>query len=144
MDTTLMDMTAEALLKQHGLRKTSIRIEILDLFRQQPHALSASDLERTLTHYDRVTVYRTLNAFEASGLIHQVPDEGYGVKYALCSPSCPDQTHDDEHVHFICQRCRHTFCLEEVHIPTVELPGEYAIQGFRYTVSGVCKECNIK
>ena len=91
-------MTAEALLKQHGLRKTSIRIEILNLFRQQTHALSASDLERTLPHYDRVTVYRTLNAYEASGIIHQVPDEGYGVKYALCSPGCPDQTHDDEHV----------------------------------------------
>lgn len=147
--------TAVALLKQHGLKKTPVRLTILRLFIQHDFALSASDIESLLKDSrnrvslggnppDRVTVYRTLSSFEEKGIIHKAPDEGYGVKYALCSEHCPDGAHDEMHVHFICNTCNHTYCLEDTHIPMIKLPGDYAVEGFSYTVNGVCKSCKIE
>ncbi len=170
--------TAVALLKQHGLKKTPVRLTVLRLFMQHNFALSARDIESLLDDNhgqvslddnslggnppdrvspggnppdrvspdrvspDRVTVYRTLGSFEEKGIIHKAPDEGYGVKYALCSDHCPDGAHDEGHVHFICHTCNHTYCLEDTHIPMIKLPSSYAIEGFSYTINGVCKTCN--
>lgn len=139
------NQNVEDLLKQHGLKKTPIRIEMLKLFMEHSFALSASDIEsRMKAGHDRVTIYRALNSFEENGILHKAPDDGYGVKYALCSEHCPDNAHEDHHVHFICHECNHTYCLEDVHIPMVKLPGDYAVEGFSYTINGVCKECKMK
>ena len=140
----------EELLQQRGLKKTPVRLAILRLFIQHNFALSASDIEVLVkARYDRiqpdrVTVYRTLSTFEKSGIIHKAPDEGYGVKYALCSEHCPKNAHEDAHVHFICHQCNHTYCLEDTHIPMIKLPGDYAVEGFSYTINGVCKTCKME
>ncbi len=133
---------AEELLSNHGLKKTPIRIAMLKFFMEHQFALSASYIESNMKAMsDRVTIYRALSSFEEKGILHKAPDDGYGVKYALCSEHCPDNAHEDHHVHFICQECSNTYCLEDVHIPMVKLPEDYAIESFTYTINGVCKAC---
>ncbi len=140
-----MEKSVESILKKHGLKKTPLRLEMLDLFMNNHFALSASDIESRLkANHDRVTVYRALNAFEENGILHKAPDDGYGIKYAMCSDNCPDQAHEDHHVHFICHECHHTYCLDHVHIPMIKLPEDYAVDTFTYTVNGVCKACKTR
>ena len=73
---------AEHKLKLLGIRKTPIRIEMLDIFiGSAGKALSNKDIELDLEDPDRITVYRTLKTFEQKGLIHQVMDGTGAVSY---------------------------------------------------------------
>lgn len=130
------------LLHDHGLKKTPIRTEMLDLFMNHDYALSASDIiGRMKGENDRVTVYRALVSFEEHGILHKASDDGQGVKYALCSHSCPDEAHDDQHAHFVCDECHKTYCLDDVAIPEVEVSNEFSVDRVNYTLRGICKEC---
>ncbi len=137
-----MNSKAEDLLMTHRVRKTKIRLEVLDFFLSKTYALSHSEIENAINQsYDRVTIYRTLKSFEEQGLIHKVLDESGTAKYALCASHCVSHKHNDTHVHFSCESCGHTFCLESVPVPPIQLPADYQLIGYNFLVQGVCKDC---
>ena len=130
------------LLHSHGLKRTPIRTEMLDLFMNHDFALSASDLvSRMKVENDRATVYRALASFEEHGILHKASEDGHGIKYALCTDNCSDEAHQDHHAHFICDVCSHTYCLEEITVPDVEISKEFLVVRTDYTFRGICKEC---
>lgn len=130
------------LLRSHGLKKTPIRMEMLELFMENDFALSASDLMGKMnTNQDRVTIYRALTSFEENGILHKASEDGQGAKYALCSHSCPDESHAEKHAHFVCDECHHTYCLDEVAVPEIEISKGFSVNRVNYTMSGICKEC---
>jgi len=129
-------------LKDHNLRSTSSRSEILRLFEKSSHALSYSDIEREVSSsFDRVTVYRTLRTFLDRGMIHKVLDDGGSLKYALCSEHCRVADHHHDHVHFKCSVCGDTQCLDEVEIPSVKLPKGYKAKEVNLLIQGTCVKC---
>ncbi len=129
------------LLKGHKLRITDCRIDVLENFYKENHALSFKDLEDNLDDYDRVTLYRTLNSFIDKGLLHRIPSEDGFASYGLCLDECTDSSHHHDHVHFKCSVCGHIECLPDHHVPKVKLPG-YKIEEQNLIVSGVCMDCN--
>jgi Fur family ferric uptake transcriptional regulator len=137
-----MGKVSENLLAEHQVRKTKIRVEILDFFLSKKYALSHGEIEEAIDpSYDRVTIYRTLKSFEEQGLIHKVLDESGTAKYALCADHCVGHKHHDSHVHFSCTKCGHTFCLEEILIPEIKRPINYQLTGYNFLVQGICKDC---
>lgn len=133
---------AEEILSEHGLKRTPIRIEMINLFLKNPHALAHRDIEGRLhIDHDRVTVYRALDTFEKSGILHKVPDSNNEVKYGLCSNHCTEQGHRDSHVHFICHKCLKTFCLNDVHVPAIKVPTDFSVEDYSFTITGLCKKC---
>lgn len=129
------------LLRAHGLRKTALRVEILNLFMEHNFALSASDISAKMTpRPHRVTIYRTLNSFEAHGIFYRVLDV-QGIKYAMCNSYCSDKPHTDKHAHFVCDECHKTYCLKDVEIPQIEISQEFSVSRVNYTLNGLCKEC---
>jgi Fur family transcriptional regulator, ferric uptake regulator len=134
---------AEEILLEHGLKRTPIRIEMIGLFLKHSHALAHRDIEDSLNiGHDRVTIYRALDTFEKSGILHKVPDSNNEVKYGLCSDNCTADLHQDSHVHFICQKCHKTFCLKDVHVPAIKIPAEFTVKDYNFTLTGVCKKCS--
>lgn len=135
-------MIKEDILRERGLSVTEGRLRILSLFLDAPGALAHSDIERqTGTGLDRVTVYRTLQAFVDKGLIHQIPTTDNSVLYALCRHKCSHDHHQDDHVHFICNVCDKTMCLDEVTVPRVKLPKGFRPDRSAMVVTGVCRQC---
>lgn len=137
-------MTGEIkdILKQNRLSITGSRQKILELFLSKNGALSHADIEKkTGESFDRVTVYRTLQTFVESGIIHLIPTTDNSIKYALCKNDCAPGHHHDNHVHFICDECSKTICLEEVTIPSVKLPKGFTPQHSEMVVTGICGEC---
>ena len=137
-------MTARVkdILKHNRLSITDSRQKILQLFLSKNGALSHADIEkRTGESFDRVTVYRTLQTFVESGIIHLIPTTDNSIKYALCNNDCAPGHHHDNHVHFICDECNKTICLEDVTIPSVKLPKGFTPQHSEMVVTGVCREC---
>ena len=130
------------ILRKNQLSVTEGRKRILELFLSSEGALAHADIERrTGENFDRVTVYRTLNTFVERGIIHQIPTTDNSVLYALCKDNCGEGHHHDNHVHFICETCGRTTCLEEVTVPEVKLPRGFNPRHAEMVVSGICGDC---
>ncbi len=130
------------ILKQSGLSITESRRKILELFYDNEGALAHADIEKkTAAAFDRVTVYRTLQTFVDKGIIHQIPTTDNSVLYALCRHNCEQGHHHDEHVHFICNNCDKTICLDDVTVPEVKLPKGFKKKQAAMVVTGVCGDC---
>ncbi len=135
------DKTAD-ILKQNRLSITDSRLNILKLFLKQDGALSHADIEKnTGESFDRVTIYRTLQTFVEKGIIHLIPTKDNSIKYALCKNDCAPGHHYDNHVHFICEECNKTICLDGVDVPVVKLPKGFKPQHLEMVVTGVCGDC---
>lgn len=130
------------ILKQNRLSITGSRLNILGLFLKREGALSHADIEKNSAEtFDRVTVYRTLQTFVEKGIIHLIPTTDNSIKYALCKGDCAPGHHHDNHVHFICDECSKTICLEGVNIPIVKLPKGFTPQHAEMVVTGICGDC---
>jgi len=135
-----MQKKTNDILKQNRLSVTDSRLKILELFLLKNGALSHADIEKTIS-FDRVTVYRTLQTFVEKSIIHLIPTTDNSIKYALCKNDCAPGHHHDNHVHFICDECEKTICLDDVTIPAVKLPKGFTPQHSEMVVTGVCGEC---
>ena len=137
-----MDARIEDILKRNLLSVTGGRKKILELFLRNAGALSHGDIEKKAGEkFDRVTVYRTLQVFLEKGIIHNIPTADNSTLYALCKDDCSEGHHHDNHVHFVCNDCGNTVCLENVTIPSVKLPKGFTSSQVDVVVSGTCREC---
>ncbi len=132
----------EEILKKNHLSVTGSRQKIMQLFLNSNDALAHADIEKkTGESFDRVTVYRTLQSFVEKGIIHLIPTRDNSIRYALCKDDCEEGHHHDNHVHFICEECSKTICLDDVTIPQVKLPKGFTPQHAEMVVNGICGEC---
>ncbi|NVK28097.1 MAG: transcriptional repressor [Flavobacteriia bacterium] len=129
------------ILKSHGLRSTAIRRDVIQYFLNEGKAVSHQDVEGSMPKADRVTLYRTLTSLEESGIIHQVIDDDSVKKYALCGTECSGDHHHDNHVHFKCEKCNDTVCLEDIKIPHINLPHGYKVNSGNLLLMGTCQAC---
>lgn len=132
----------EEILKKNNLSVTDSRQKIMQLFLNTNGALAHADIEKkTGESFDRVTVYRTLQSFVEKGIIHLIPTRDNSIKYALCKDDCEAGHHHDNHVHFICDDCNNTICLDDVTVPHVKLPKGFTPKHAEMVVNGICEEC---
>jgi len=131
-----------ALLRRNQLSVTEGRRRILEVFMESGIALSHHDIEeKTSERLDRVTVYRTLQTFLEKGIMHTIPTTDNSVLYALCKDSCGAGHHHDDHVHFVCEVCGTTSCLDGLTIPFITMPEGYQVSQVNMVVNGKCKAC---
>ena len=136
-------MGTAKVLHDHQLRTTTVRKEVLDLFFERGHALSEKDLEHDLSEScNRVTIYRTLKTFLEKGIVHKVLDDNNIVKYALCLSGCSEMQHRHEHVHFKCEDCGNTVCLESIPVQEIALPKGFSKKESNMLIIGQCNRCN--
>lgn len=129
------------ILESHNLRTTDCRKKVLRFFMNREAALSQSDLENQFKQYDRVTLYRTLNSFLASGIIHKIPNYQGVATYGLSRETCSPNDHDDNHIHFKCNHCGQIQCLDDKLVPEVTVPKGYKIEAVNMIVDGICAQC---
>ena len=129
-------------LKRNQLSITDSRKKILELFYQSKGALAHFDIEhQSGTEFDRVTIYRTLQTFVEKGIIHSIPSADNSIKYALCKEECGGGHHHDDHVHFMCDHCGTTYCLDHITVPALQLPAGFSVTQTDVIVSGKCLKC---
>lgn len=140
-----MDNRTVEILRRNRLSVTNIRKKILSLFLTNTGALAHADIEhKTGEKFDRVTVYRTLQAFVEKGIIHTIPTSDNSIKYALCKNDCFEGHHQDNHFHFVCTACGKTECMDDIIIPVVKLPKDYTARNVEIVVNGLCSHCRKK
>ena len=129
------------ILKSHNLRITDCRLDVIDFFIKAKNALSRGDLEAQFKKYDRVTLYRTLNSFLDSGILHKIPNSMGIAAYGPCHETCSPEKHNHNHIHFKCNDCGQIECIEDEKVPNVSVPDGYQIESVNLIVDGVCAAC---
>jgi len=134
--------TVEAILQRHQLKNTKIRHAVLGLLMQSEGGLSHQDLSRSLeVDFDRVTLFRTLHAFEENGILHKIIDLNGTARYAYTEPS--GQEHSHSHAHFMCEICGQVVCLDETFLLNeVKVPAGFEKKSIDVQVKGTCAKCN--
>lgn len=137
---------AAELLRGAGLRRTPVRLGVLDVLARAGGPLGVPQIiERLPDHTDAVTVYRTLNTFTRKKLVHRVHGEDRTWRYALSGS--PLQTPAHQHPHFVCDECGTVECLAEALIPRTFVPSlrvgsRYAVRYPEVVLHGLCPKCH--
>ncbi|MBR6931051.1 MAG: transcriptional repressor [Bacteroidales bacterium] len=128
-----------ALMQEHGIRPTANRIIVAKALAEESRPLTMTELDDRIGSIDKSGIFRTLTLFKEQHLVH-VLEDGEGVRYELCH-SHDHSIDNDMHVHFHCEHCGQTICLEDLPIPEVTLPDGYEVQSANFVLKGICPKC---
>lgn len=130
------------LLKSKKIRETPFRLKVVEILLDKENPITLEELENKLESFDRITLYRTIKTFKNNGLIHEIKIADEPKKIALCSLKCTNEKHIHhlEHIHFFCEVCKETYCLDNIKIPNIEVPN-YIVSSFDFTAKGTCEKC---
>lgn len=128
-------------LLDRGVKPTANRLLVLRALMEARRPMSLQELDYAILTMDRSSVFRVLKLFADSLVAHVIDDGSGSMKYELCHGHghCSP---DDMHMHFYCEACHRTFCLEEAHIPQVRLPKGFVARYFNFVVKGECPDCS--
>jgi len=128
----------KGLLEQKGLKKTKVRMALLQHFMNMKHAQSYNDLQAAFVNQvDKSTLYRSLASFEKTGIIHRINDHSGIAKYAFGEP--PSQ--GKEHAHFVCEHCETVYCMEELAPLQLNVPKGFKTNKVQTILRGICADC---
>jgi Fur family ferric uptake transcriptional regulator len=128
------------LFTRHGLKPTANRVIVVKALAQAGRPLTLSELVDEVRTIDKSNIFRALTAFREHHLVHVIEDGGDAVRYELCNSREEDEDLD-LHVHFYCENCHRTFCLENTPIPPVALAEGFQRHSANYVVKGLCPDC---
>lgn len=130
-------------LESKGIRPTANRILVMKTLMGEQNPQSLSNLERKMVSMDKSSIFRTLTLFLEHDVVHAFED-GRGV---LCYELCEEKgacDHHDGHIHFYCESCQRSFCMEDIHIPSFELPEGFYPHSISFVIKGECTDCRKK
>ena len=135
------DAQLEALMKEHGVRVTANRLVIVRALDTAGRPLSMTEIETMVDTIDKSNVFRALSVFRDAHLVHVLESSGEGLRYELCHSHASD-VDEDLHVHFYCEKCHRTYCLEDVPVPSVSVPSGFFPRSANYLLRGLCPSCS--
>jgi len=119
----------EQKLIETGYKITKPRLAVLEYLGGSHTSISARDLHKKLKHFDRASVYRTLNLFEE---LHIVNVEIIDKEKLYCLAV-------DPHHHIICKKCGHMEKIKCKH--SFEHFKNFTNIYHQLTLTGVCDKC---
>lgn len=128
------------LLQHKKLNVTPFRLEVLEVFAKYNTAIPLSVIEKELSNFNRITLYRTIKKFIASGVIHEIALSGEDNNFAICADNCGVHDHQHQHIHFKCEKCKSVQCVEIDTFPAIQIPN-YTINNVEIQATGYCSQC---
>ncbi len=127
-------------LEQKGVKATANRMLVYQALADAPMPVSLADIEDGLVSLDKSSIFRVLTLFVESDVAHSFSDGRGVVHYELCGNEghC---SHDNDHIHFYCERCRQTICFEDIRVPAIPLPADFEAKEISFLVQGICPKC---
>ena len=135
-----LEMKARGMLKTAKLYCTAGRVAILTVLMKAGKPLSQDQIARRSgkNHFDKVTIYRTLESLLGVGLVHKVFIDKRARHFEL-SHNC---TESQCHPHFTCTSCGETTCLTEISLPMAKSPNKgFVIRRQQVRLEGLCPAC---
>ncbi len=135
-----LDNKAREMLKAAKLYCTQGRVTILKVLMKAGKPLSQGRIAQRSgeKHFDKVTIYRTLESLLKVGLVHKVFMDKRAWHFELAHNCTENQCHP----HFTCTNCGDTHCLTEISLPMARSPHEgFVIHRQQVRLEGLCPDC---
>ena len=135
-----LDSQARRLLKSAKLYRTAGRVAVIKVLLKADTALRQDQIAERLgkRHYDKVTIYRTLESLLKTGLVHKAFVEER-ARYFELSHNCSET---QCHPHFTCTACGSTHCLTGMSLPkAISRHKGFLIQRQQTLLEGLCPAC---
>jgi len=131
------------LLEHKEVKPTANRILVLKGLVSSHRPMSLADIEDALPTMDRSSIFRVLSLFLEKDIVHAFEDGRGVVNYEMCESEgrC---NHSDGHIHFYCEGCHRSFCMEELSLPQFELPSGFEASSLSFVIKGLCPACSQK
>lgn len=130
-------------LETKGIKPTANRILVLKALAKASTPLSLSNLEKEMVSMDKSSIFRVLTLFLEHDVVHSFEDGRGVLNYELCEEE-GECDHHDGHIHFYCESCQRSFCMEDIHIPSFELPEGFFPHSVSFVIKGECPDCRKK
>lgn len=119
-----------------ALRDTPQRRHVYDLLVGKRDHPTATEVflraKKTMPSISLATVYNSLEALVACGLVKQVHVDREPTRF------CPNL---EEHGHFVCERCQQVFDIATHRDPPWELPAGFTVTHHEISLRGTCSAC---
>lgn len=138
---TALKRKAKKLLSSVKLRRTNPRVAVLEVLLAVDKPLTQDQILTRLGRDapDKVTIYRTLDSFVRTGLVHRAFLQERVWHFELAD----DCTEQQCHPHFTCTSCGDTHCFTGVTMPMAKSPEKGFVIGHqRVQLEGFCPKCN--
>ena len=135
-----LDKQAREMLKTVKLYSTQGRVAIVKVLMKAGKPLSQDQIARRSgkKHFDKVTIYRTLESLLNVGLVHKAFVEKRACHFELANNCTEHQCHP----HLTCSSCGDTHCLTQVSLPMVKSPHQgFVIHRQQVRLEGLCPRC---
>jgi len=135
-----LDLQAHNMLKAAKLYCTKGRVAILKVLMKTDKPISQDQIAQRLgkKHFNKVTIYRTLESLLKVGLVHKAFIEKRACHFELAHHCTESQCHP----HFTCTNCGNTHCLTEISLPMAESPHRgFVIHRQQVRLEGLCPAC---
>jgi len=135
------NIQASEMLKAAKLYRTKPRVTILKVLLKTGKPLSQDQIARRCgkKHFDKVTIYRTLESLLKIGLIHKALMDKRASHFELANHCTEKQCHP----HFTCTNCGSTHCLMELSLPMAASPHKgFLIHRQKVLLEGLCPDCS--
>jgi Fe2+ or Zn2+ uptake regulation protein len=125
-------------LEDSGLRCTTQRHAVMSFLMAHHEHPTAAEIFEAVNRVDprssRATTYNNLNDLVEAGLVRQVASEGRAARY---------DAKDEQHHHFICDRCGNVEDLEWFKLPqpASSTLGHRIVRDCELIVRGLCTQC---
>lgn len=131
------------LLENKKVKPTANRILVLKGLLSSHHPMSLSDIEDSLVSMDKSSIFRVLSLFLEKDIVHAFEDGRGVINYEMCESSgCCN--HKDSHIHFYCESCHRSFCMEKLNIASFNLPEGFTPTSVSFVIKGICPDCKEK
>ncbi len=134
------DKQARRMLKTAKLYCTESRLTVLEVLAKTGKPLSQDQIARRSggKHFDKVTIYRTLESLLRVGLVHKAFMDKRAWHFELAHNCTEHQCHP----HFTCSSCGDTHCLTEISLPMAKSPLQgFVIRRQQVRLEGLCPKC---
>lgn len=133
-----MPNTLHTILHEHGHSITKPRLKVFEELLATQAPISVADLAKRLNSVDKVSIYRTIELFENTGVVHRIWT-GFKSKVELSDAFSP------HHHHFTCRSCSKTISIKSEALETTlhefETTHSFRLTHHSVELSGYCLEC---
>ncbi len=135
LDTHILEI-----LKNAGLYHTENRVSILKILFNTRKPISQDSIAgKSEKHFDKVTIYRTLESLVKAGIVHKAFINKRASHYELAHRCTEKQCHP----HFTCKKCGSTHCLVGLSIPMAAANYKgFIITHQQVHLEGLCPDCS--
>ncbi len=137
-----MELSNKAILKNHSLSLTSVRLAVLEALQAHPHSEAASifnHVSNKIATTSKQAIYNNLAALVERGIVREIKPKG--------KPSLYETRTGDNHHHLVCRHCEllvDVDCLNSAPCSTPKDNHGFIIDEAEVILWGICPSCQKK